>query len=93
MRKKIAIAILIIILFISIKSYAFTINPSQYIISQSSLGVALSIRKEEENNIENKEGQQEETEEIQEEKEESFIDKILNWIKSLFINDKEANNE
>lgn len=81
MKKKIVIVTLLITLFINIKIYAFTINPAQYIISQSAIGVALSI-KEEENNIANKE----ETKQIQEE---NFIDKIINWIKNLFRNDKD----
>lgn len=81
MIKKIVITILIITLFISIKSYAFTFNPAHYIITQSSIGMALSIKEDEESNFEDIE---EKTEEVQEGKEESLIDKIINWIKNLF---------
>ena len=78
--KKLIITTLMIILFMNTKCYAFKINPAQYIISQSTLGVALSIKEEQEENIvENQEEQQEENIE-----QESFIDKIINWIKSLF---------
>lgn len=93
MIKKIVITILIITLFISIKSYAFTFNPAPLFTSQSAVGMALSIKRDEENSVENIEEQQEKTEETQEGKEESFIDKIINWFKNLFRNDKEANNE
>lgn len=84
MSKKIIILLFIVIMFISIKSYAFTFNPAPLFTSQSAVGMALSIKRDEENSVENIEEQQEEMEEIQEEKEESFIDKIINWIKNLF---------
>ena len=81
MSKKIIILFFIIIMFVNIKSYAFTFNPAHYIITQSSIGMALSIKEDEESNFEDIE---EKTEEVQEGKEESLIDKIINWIKNLF---------
>lgn len=81
MSKKIIILFFIVIMFVNIKSYAFTFNPAHYIITQSSIGMALSIKEDEESNFEDIE---EKTEEVQEGKEESLIDKIINWIKNLF---------